>query len=201
MKRILLLAAATLSAIACGDNGTTLGSAEQAGASTSGGGSGTASEAGASSSAGSGAGDVALGGSSSGGSANAGSAGLPDDGEGGAGAAGAAGLGGAAGASNGGLGCTIAGDCKSVVQNYISRLAAARACEPSLIVEPQCPAEVLDACGCPLSVVSSAKAEVQCYLEALDQVRERGCIACPAVPECAVPTGQCGGAVANPSCQ
>jgi hypothetical protein len=195
MKRILLLAAATLSAIACGDNGTTLGSAEQAGASTSGGRSGTASEAGASSSAGSGAGDVALGGSSSGGSSNAGSAGLPDDGEG------AAGLAGAAGASNGGLGCTIAGDCKSVVQNYISRLAAARACEPSLIVEPQCPAEVLDACGCPLSVVSSAKAEVQCYLEALDQVRERGCIACPAVPECAVPTGQCGGAVANPSCQ
>jgi hypothetical protein len=217
--KLLVLTAVTLIVVACSDNGTTIGSMGQTGGTNGGGAGGTESQSGSNSGAGLGAGDAAQGGSSNGGSSSAGSEGVPDAGDDGvgtagaggaagtagaagvAGAASAAGAAGAAGAGSGGLGCTITGDCKSIVQNYTSRLAAARACDPSLGGQPQCPEQVLDACDCPVSVVSSDAREVQCYLEAREQVQARGCIACPAVAECPLPTKQCAGAVANPICQ
>lgn len=189
MTRISKLVLALLFLGACDDNGTVLGSmGPSAGAPNGAGGGGSA--AGDSDLASAGA-DASSGGSSAG-SGNLASAGGPpasdggvNAGEGGAGSPGSSGS--SAGMPTGGSSCTVAGDCKSRLQNYQARLVEARLCIPSLAPEPQCPHLVPDICGCMVSVQSL---DTACYLEALEDARS--CHNCTPEP-CPVPTGTCSG--------
>ena len=218
----LTLTLALFGPIACGDNGTVLGSAANGGA---GGGGGSVNSAGNSSSgsAGTSAGTTASSGGSGAGTAGAGgsSAGIAGDGAGGGGAGDAgAGGGGPCGGATCGAGqiccgppqcgfciaegsgafcgftcstCTVVGDCKSVVQNVAARLAEAQACNPTSSGGLQCPAQVSDACGCDVAVVSQEGPATQCYLEAVAQLNSMpGCANCVPSP-CPTPTGQCAG--------
>lgn len=201
MMRIIPTFMLALLLAACDDNGTVLGSMPPDNAPTAPGEGGSAAGDHNGSLAGA---ETSGGGSSNAGSGNAGSTGgFPTEaggmgaGEGGTTSAGSGGS--SAGTSTGGSSCTVAGDCKSKIQNYSARLAEAQVCYPSTEPEGQCLDRVRDACGCMVAVMALDAPATQCYLEALEEALP--CANCAPSP-CPVPTGICSGQEGEPlSCR